>query len=81
MVFRAVAVNGPDVWVGGTTAVLYHSPDAGEHWSRVVPRSSDATLTGDVLTLDFPNVQNGRISTSTGEVWTTSDSGQSWQKQ
>jgi hypothetical protein len=80
-VFRAVAANGADVWVGGTAAALYHSPDAGAHWARVIPAWQSATLSGDILSLEFPDPQNGRISTSTGEVWTTVDKGQSWKKQ
>ena len=79
--FRAVAANGPDVWAGGATAALYHSSDAGAHWAQVIPSSESAILSGDVLTLEFPDAQNGRISTSTGEVWTTADNGQSWKKQ
>jgi len=80
-VFRAVAANGADVWAGGTAAALYHSSDAGVHWARVVPTSESATLSGDILSLEFADAQNGRISTSTGEVWTTVDNGQSWKKQ
>ena len=80
-VFRAVAANGADVWAGGTAASLYHSSDAGAHWARVIPTSESATLSGDILTLEFRDPQNGRISTSTGEVWTTTDSGQFWKKQ
>jgi hypothetical protein len=80
-VFRAVAANGPDVWAGGTAAALYHSSDAGAHWARVIPAWQSATLSGDILSLEFADAQNGRISTSTGEVWTTADSGQSWKKQ
>jgi photosystem II stability/assembly factor-like uncharacterized protein len=80
-VFRAVAANGPDVWAGGTAAALYHSSDAGAHWVRVVPTSESATLSGDILSLEFPDAQYGRISTSTGEVWSTSDNGHSWKKQ
>lgn len=79
--FRAVAANGPDVWAGGATAALYHSSDAGAHWAQVIPSSESAILSGDILTLEFPDAQNGRISTSTGEVWTTADNGQSWKKQ
>jgi photosystem II stability/assembly factor-like uncharacterized protein len=78
---RAVAANGPDVWAGGTAAALYHSSDAGAHWARVIPSSESATLSGDILSLEFPDAQNGRIFTSTGEVWTTADSGQAWKKQ
>jgi hypothetical protein len=80
-VFRAVAANGPDVWAGGTAAALYHSSDAGAHWMQVTPASQSATLSGDILTLEFPDAQYGRISTSTGEVWSTSDNGHSWKKQ
>jgi hypothetical protein len=80
-VFRAVAANGPDVWAGGTAAALYHSLDAGAHWARVIPSSDSGTLSGDILSMEFPDAQNGRISTSTGEVWTTTDSGESWKKQ
>jgi Photosynthesis system II assembly factor YCF48 len=80
-VFRAVAANGADVWAGGTAAALYHSSDAGVHWARVIPAWQSATLSGDILSLEFTGAQNGRISTSTGEVWTTADSGQSWKKQ
>lgn len=79
--FRAVVAHGLDVWAGGTAAALYHSSDAGAHWTRVTPSSDTATLTGDILSLDFPNPQNGRISTSTGEIWITSDNGRSWQRQ
>lgn len=80
VVFRVVTSNGFDVWAGGNNAALYHSYDAGSHWLRMVPTSGDATMTGDVLTLDFPQPHRGRVSTSTGETWTTSD-GQTWQKQ
>ncbi len=80
-VFRAVVANGPDVWAGGSGAVLYHSSDAGTHWTRVTPASPSAILTGDILTLDFPDPQHGTVATSTAEVWTTADNGQTWRKQ
>jgi Photosynthesis system II assembly factor YCF48 len=79
--FRAVAANGADVWAGGSAGLLYHSTDAGANWSRVVPAASGAILAGDVIALDFPDPQHGRISTSTAEVWITADAGQTWQKQ
>jgi hypothetical protein len=80
-IFRAVAATGADVWAGGSGGALYHSPDAGNHWTRVTPTSSGAALTGDIVSLEFPDTQHGKVSTSTGEVWTTSDAGQTWQKQ
>jgi hypothetical protein len=77
--FRAVAAAGAEVWAGGSA--LYHSQDAGNHWIRVVPISGGAMLTGDISSLEFPDPQHGRVSTSTAEVWTTTDNGQTWQKQ
>jgi len=81
MVFRAVAANGAEVWAGGSAGQLYHSTDSGNHWSKVVPSVSGAVLTGDVVRLDFADAQHGRVSTSTSEVWITSDDGLTWQKQ
>jgi hypothetical protein len=80
-VFRSVAANGPDVWAGGATGLLFHSIDAGAHWERIAPSSSGAVLNGDILRIEFPDTQHGRISTSTGETWITADAGQTWQKQ
>jgi hypothetical protein len=79
--FRAVTAAGSEVWAGGSAGALYHSLDAGNHWTRVVPSAAGTVLTGDIVSLEFPDSQNGRVTTSTPEVWTTSDSGQTWQKQ
>jgi hypothetical protein len=79
--FRAVAATGTDVWAGGSGGALYHSGDAGDHWTRVVPASAGAILSGDIVSLEFGDMQHGKVSTSTPEVWTTSDAGQTWQKQ
>jgi len=78
--FRAVSAVGNDVWAGGSAGKLYHSSDAGSHWVQVIPSSGSMSLTGDIVGLEFSDSQHGRITTSTREVWLTSD-GQSWQKQ
>jgi hypothetical protein len=80
-VFRTVAANGSDVWAGGANGVLYHSTDAGAHWSRVTPSNGDVVLSGDILTMEFPDPQHGKIVTSTSETWNTGDRGLTWQKQ
>jgi hypothetical protein len=80
LTFRAVAAAGSDVWAGGSAGALYHSQDAGNHWTRIVPASAGTSLTGDIISLRFPDPQHGMLSTSTSEVWTTSDAGQTWQK-
>jgi len=81
LIFRAVAAIGPEVWAGGSNAALYHSPDAGSHWIQVVPSADGAILSGDVVALEFSDPQHGKVTTSTAEVWITTDAGQTWQKQ
>ncbi len=80
VVFRAVSANGPDVWAGGSGGHLYHSTDAGAHWVQVVPSWSGVELTSDIVSLQFADPQQGRIVTSSSEIWTTADAGQTWQK-
>jgi hypothetical protein len=80
-VFRAVSAIGPEVWAGGARALLYHSSDAGAHWTRVITANASAVVNGDITGIQFADPQHGRVATSTGEVWITSDSGQSWQKE
>ena len=81
LVFRAVTAAGMEVWAGGSAGALYHSIDGGAHWMRVVPSSTGGTLTGDIVSVQFPDATHGTIGTSTAEVWITADNGQTWQKQ
>jgi cytoskeletal protein RodZ len=81
IVFRAVSAAGAEVWAGGMSGVLYHSSDGGESWTRVVPAAAGVTLSGDIITIEFTDQQNGKLTTSHPETWTTADAGQSWQKQ
>jgi hypothetical protein len=80
-VFRAVTTIGADVWAGGSAGALYHSSDGGNQWARVTPSVAGSALTVDVVGLEFSDPQHGTITTSTGERWTTADSGQTWLKQ
>jgi photosystem II stability/assembly factor-like uncharacterized protein len=79
-VFRAVSAAGLEVWAGGSAGVLYHSVNGGERWTRVVPSASGTLLTGDVIAIAFSDPQHGQLTTSTQELWTTFDAGQTWQK-
>jgi hypothetical protein len=79
--FRAVTANGADVWAAGSRGILYHSSDGGNHWTRIIPFAGGTALTGDIVAVEFPDPQHGRLTTSFAEVWTTSNAGQSWQKQ
>ena len=68
-VFLAVAANGPEVWAGASGGLL------------VAPSEAGTILTGDIISIQFPDPQHGRIATSTAELWTTFDAGQTWHKQ
>jgi hypothetical protein len=83
LAFRALSVssNAAEVWAGGSGGALYHTSDAGNHWARVIPSASGAILTGDILSIQFSDPRNGTVTTSTPEIWTTLDAGQTWHKQ
>ena len=79
VIFRAVATVGSEVWAGGSGAQLFHSADGGEHWSQVPIQVKGRAPSGDIVRIEFSDAQNGIVTTSAGEAWTTSDSGTTWQ--
>lgn len=79
--FRALSFNGPDVWVGGASGLLFHSADSGGHWMKVTPIASGAILVADIAAIEFTDPRHGKVTTAKGEVWLTDDGGQSWRKQ
>jgi hypothetical protein len=83
VVFRALFVssNAAEVWAGGSGGVLYHTLDGGNRWTRVVPTASGIVLTGNITGIQFSDPQNGTVTTSNAEVWSTTDAGQTWRKQ
>ncbi len=78
VVFRALSALGADVWAGGAGGALYHSSDAGEHWTRVRPTSNGTELAADVVRIEFTDLQHGTLTTADGTHWVTSDGGQNW---
>lgn len=82
-IFRAVSVSSSaaEVWAGGSAGALYHTIDAGNRWARVVPSQAGVLLAGDIIAIQFSDARNGIVTTSTAEVWTTVDAGQTWHKQ
>jgi Photosynthesis system II assembly factor YCF48 len=78
---RALAANGFDIWVGGSSGALYHSSDGGQHWSQIQPVVNGEVLSADIIGVEFPDSQHGKIRTSSLESWTTDDAGEHWQKQ
>jgi photosystem II stability/assembly factor-like uncharacterized protein len=79
--FRAVATVGSDVWAGGSGGMLFHSADGGEHWSRVPMLADGRALSGDIVRIEFTSTQDGTVTTSASETWTTSDGGATWHRQ
>jgi hypothetical protein len=79
-VFRAVAATGSDVWAGGSSGALYHSTDAGDHWTRIFPLADSVLLTADITSIQSFDPQHITIDTAASEVWATNDAGRSWQK-
>ena len=80
-VFRALAANDSDIWVGGAAGALYHSSDAGQRWTQVKPVADGKPLTADIISVEFTDPQNGKVSTSSHETWTTSDGGVTWHQE
>ena len=79
--FRALAANDSDIWVGGAAGALYHSSDAGQRWTQVKPVADGKPLTADIISVEFTDPQNGKVSTSSHETWTTSDGGVTWHQE
>lgn len=79
--FRALAASGRDIWVGGSKGALYHSTDAGENWLQVQPVTAGQPLTDDIIGVEFPDALDGKLTTSAKDTWTTSDGGQTWNRQ
>ena len=78
--FVAVATTGVSIWAGGKAGVLYHSTDAGEHWTRITPRDGSNSLTSDISGIEFSDVSHGTVHAGENERWTTSDGGKSWKR-
>jgi hypothetical protein len=80
-VFRAVAAAGQSIWLGGKRGVLFHSSDAGQHWTQMQPTAKRNLPASDIIGIEFEDYQHGKLTTASNESWTTSDGGESWEKQ
>ena len=78
---RVMAMSGLHVWVAGNNGVLFHSRDGGSKFTDVAVKDKHASLTGDIVVLEFADALHGRLETAGHEVWATSDGGKSWRKQ
>lgn len=79
--FRALAAQGMEVWIGGAAGLLYHSQDMGLKWTRLIPVTGSSTLTDDITRIEFADHLHGKVMTSAGQTWVTSDAGKTWETQ
>lgn len=72
--FLAAAQRGPRVWVTGAPGnVVWHSTDAGRHWT---PQSTGEMT--PIRSIDFLSDQNGIAVGDLGKILVTRDGGATW---
>jgi hypothetical protein len=83
VMFRAVHAVGRDVWAGGSGGALYHSSDGGAMWKRVNLSSGESPTTETIvgITSGSRDLQHIMVRTISGELWSTEDGGQHWQRE
>jgi hypothetical protein len=63
-IFRALAADGLNIWVGGAGGALFHSSDAGQHWTQVRPVADGQALEDDIIGVEFTDSLHGKLTTS-----------------
>lgn len=75
--FRAVAVEGPHVWIAGSPGTrVFHSGDGGKTWNA---RATGQTA--PLCALAFADATHGWAVGELGSILATQDGGQTWQLQ
>lgn len=77
---RALAANGQDIWVGGAAGALFHSSDAGRHWTQVRPIVNGEALAGDIIGVQFADPAHGKLTIANPEPNRNAQSGQTLQQ-
>jgi hypothetical protein len=75
--FQAVAVEGSQIWAGGSDGMLFQSSDSGAHWDRVTVADGDRRLTGAITGINL-SLSHLDLATSSGEKWISTDGGLHW---
>ena len=70
--------QGNDVWAGGNGGALFHSPDGGEHWSKVSLTGNSNVETGAIISIRFDDPQHEVVTSDSGTRWATTDGGLTW---
>lgn len=74
------AVIGREIWVGGKSGLLLHSPDSGITWTVLQPKINEQVLATDVLQIVITRPGALTLSTASHETWKTVDNGVTWVK-
>jgi hypothetical protein len=74
------AVHDENVWTGGQGGILFHSVDGGVTWIQIQPTIKTQQLSSDITRIDLPSRSDIVVSTSSNEVWSSADSGKTWNK-
>ncbi len=76
--FTCMDIHGNELWICGYAGSIYHSTDAGGHWSRV-RNGNDITLKRyRMLSIVFKDNTSGWASCDDGTVIYTDDGGKHW---
>jgi len=74
------ASHDQDVWAGGQAGTLFHSADSGVTWLQVQPSIKALPLTSDITHIDVRGPAEVVLSTTNHEIWSSADSGKTWEK-
>jgi hypothetical protein len=74
------ASYGKEVWTAGQAGILYHSVDNGITWVPAKPTFNSQPLDSDVTQIDLRNQSEITLFTLNGEIWSSTDGGNVWQK-
>lgn len=76
--FMCMDIHGGELWLCGYAGSIFHSTDAGAHWSRI-RNGNDLTIKRyRMLSIVFRDSQNGWASCDDGTVIYTDDGGLHW---
>jgi hypothetical protein len=74
------ASHDENVWTGGQGGILFHSVDGGITWIQIQPSIKTQQLSSDITRIDIPSRSDIILTTSSNEVWSSADSGKTWNK-
>jgi len=79
--FRSVATYGSDVWAGGSEGTLFHSADAGAHWTEIRIADENGGITGEIVRIAVRGPNQVAVTIASGAVWTSVDNGKHWARE